>query len=279
MDHKKNLLKKVWDKKIDYYQQGFQTLDEYKKEYSYLFLRKSKIKFKSVLEFGCGNGRVVGNLLKAFKGINYASGFDISPLAIKEAKRNFPSVNFFVNDAEELVIRRKFKFVCSFYTFEHLNDPEKTLELMISATAKGGYIYIVCPNYGSPIYPSPCYKNNIITRLFKGVKRDVLLIVRKKASFLMWNKVEPIIDSGLKHVYDHDTVIEPYIFSLKNHLEENYSGIKIIDVSSGWDSVGYGKVSIKYWLFSAPFRLLDNLKVTPFKFWGPICVLLAKKVS
>jgi SAM-dependent methyltransferase len=276
--NKKRLLKQVWNKKNQYYDLGPHSISILKGLYEFRTLQSYQIKAKKILELGCGDGKMSYILGKIIKGVEQQVGIDISPLAIKDAKKRYPKIHFFTGDAENLKLKEKFDFVCSFYTFEHLDNPEKVLKQMTNLLTPNGFIFIVCPNYGSPIYPSPVFRGNFITRLVMGINRDIKLLLNDKTPNLLWNKVEPIIDQGDEHVYDHDTTVEPYIFSLKKRIE-SFRSFKIILASSGWETVTQSRVSKKYWLFSLPFQFLANLNFFTFKYWGPICLVLVKRID
>jgi SAM-dependent methyltransferase len=60
----------------------------------------------SVLEIGCGTGRLIGSL----KGNNRV-GIDFSPAMLEIARKNYPDVEFLQMDAEEIKIDRKFDLI------------------------------------------------------------------------------------------------------------------------------------------------------------------------
>lgn len=73
------------------------------------------IKKRSVLDFGCGEGRF-SQFVKNYTGTDWSSE------AIKKAKERFPDKKF-VSE-----IDGKFDFIVMFEVFEHLENPKETIE-------------------------------------------------------------------------------------------------------------------------------------------------------
>lgn len=278
MPNKKNTLReKTWGKKPEYYDATTIAYSHIETHYGYKLLLPYLSKAKVIAEFGCGNGSVIGNIVKIHKQIT-AYGVDFSDLAIKQAKKLYKGkLHLQVGDAETATFPIKADIALSFFTFEHLDHPEKVFANMLKATRPGGRIVIVCPNYGSPIYPSPCNRKNLVSRMMDGISRDLRLMTSDGEKELLWDKVEPIIDPGMKHVMDHDTTIEPYVFSMKRFIEGKYPKLRIEVCSSGWGTVTRDKVSMKFWLFSLSFKLLSIFGIAPFRFWGPVHMIVIKK--
>ncbi len=84
-----------WKKRNSFYYQ------ELKKYFSFIIPPQSK-----VLEIGCGTGE----LLNAVKP-SYGVGVDFSPKMIEIAKKQFPNLNFYVQDAENLELDEKFDYI------------------------------------------------------------------------------------------------------------------------------------------------------------------------
>lgn len=84
-----------WKKKNRYYHS---YLEKY---YSFIIPGESR-----VLEIGCGTGE----LLNAVRP-SYGVGIDFSEKMIKIASEQFPGLNFFVQDAEELKLEEKFDYI------------------------------------------------------------------------------------------------------------------------------------------------------------------------
>ncbi|MDT2019451.1 class I SAM-dependent methyltransferase [Methylocella sp. CPCC 101449] len=92
------------------------------------FLRQRK--YSSVLDLGCGYGRVAGSLIS--KGFSY-TGIDISDEAIKTAKKNHPKGVFLQGDLRELNIAKKFDVVLILYVLVHFTEDEDWRKFLAAA--------------------------------------------------------------------------------------------------------------------------------------------------
>ena len=269
-DLKSELVDEIWNKKEDYYKQAAKSHREIDKIYTYKRIKETANDAYKILDVGCGEGSVLG-YIKGKNNKQKLTGIDISSLAINTAKSKHPQIKFMLLKDEELpFFDNNFDLTFTTYTLEHLINPLDTINEMIRVTGNGGYCIFLCPNYGSPIYASPCYKQNKLFRLIKGFFMDIKIGFSNKQKSLGWENVEPIIDKENKHYMDHDTTIEPYLLSLKTFIERNTKH-KIIECSSQWDTVNKnnGWSSI-FWLLSLPFKFLGKyLGLYPFKYWGP----------
>lgn len=97
---------------------------------------------KRVLEIGCARG----SLLKALKP-SLAVGVDSSEAMIHEAKKNFPSGNFFHMEAKELKLGQKFDFIILSDTIGHLDDIQKTFEGLKDLSHEDTRVIITYFNY------------------------------------------------------------------------------------------------------------------------------------
>lgn len=113
----------IWTEKgLDYlypkgkgeYPEGFTPIEILKKEVLSLF------SFRSVLDFGCGTGR----LCQAFNPKHYL-GCDINPKAIQEAAKQHPKYKFVtVNTSDKVVSYGKADLLFVYTVFLHLKDKE-----------------------------------------------------------------------------------------------------------------------------------------------------------
>ncbi|MGM0432972.1 MAG: class I SAM-dependent DNA methyltransferase [Spirochaetota bacterium] len=77
----------------------------------------------SVLELGCGTGRILELLRKKFSDLN---GIDISERMLEHARRRIPTGTFYRMDMCDFTIDRKFDLIlCMFDTINHLLTFEK----------------------------------------------------------------------------------------------------------------------------------------------------------
>jgi ubiquinone/menaquinone biosynthesis C-methylase UbiE len=214
---------------------------------------------KNILDLGCGEGtrlRAVG------KNCDNSTGVDVSALALKIAAKNNPKARFIKTDLTSLPFKdSEFDLVYSAYVFEHLTNPNKSLKEAVRVTRKN--LVIMCPNYGSPNRSSPNYKKSRFKKLINGTISDF-----SEKTVESWEKVKPS-ESG-DYRMDNDTTVEPYILSLLNSLKQMGMSIKY------WDTCwGYELPNAK--IHQRVFRILANLKIFPFKYWGPHMVVHAVK--
>jgi len=107
----------------------------------------------SVLDVGCGNGRLINNL--AQKNAIKAYGVDISPQMIRECRARYENIDFQVSNGEQLPFDdNSFDTVIICCVLHHLHNP-KGFFLEVYRVLKAGGTLIV----GEPCFP-------IIARLF-----------------------------------------------------------------------------------------------------------------
>ncbi|MBW8683360.1 class I SAM-dependent methyltransferase [Chitinophaga rhizophila] len=104
----------------------------------------------TVLDVGCGNGIIARGLGK--EGFN-VYGIDVSQKAIEKARAltHIPNVSFDVVSAEQLVAdgKRYHAVICS-EVLEHLNHPEKLLEVLYKSLTDKGVLIVTVPNGMGP---------------------------------------------------------------------------------------------------------------------------------
>ena len=208
-----------------------------------------------VLDVGCGEGSKAAEILQKIPKTK-VTGVDISTIGIRRAKRNVPKAEFLVHDIERLPFKdSSFDVTYSTYVFEHTTNPQQVLTEMIRVTRPRGNVIIVCPNFGSPLYPSPI--TPILAHAVRGAKRDIGYLFRKPKS-LEWYPQVPVLTKEWKP--DWDTTILPYVYSL------HCSYPKAI-VSSTWRGMKAGDDK-RARIIRIPFKLLGLLRIYPFRWWG-----------
>lgn len=228
----------------------------------YLILKYGAIA-KKILDFGCGEGTRLNQIpnRKALK-----VGVDQSDIAIKIAKKQYPSIKF-VRTGENLPFSdNSFDFVYSAFVLEHTTDPEKFINEAVRVLAPGRKLLFVAPNFGAPNRTSPNGNYSRIAKLIKGFFRDCAMLFNSHIEKLDWDKVEP--QKTYEHI-DADTTVEPYLLSLQKYLE--YHGVKKVKMTSLWDQEEKIKPS------QIIFRILAKLNIPPFIYWGPHILFVGEK--
>jgi SAM-dependent methyltransferase len=98
----------------------------------------------SVLDLGCGNGRLLGFLKE--NGVEGYIGLDQSVELLKEAKKNWPGKKFLEADmSSPLPTKKKFDALFVIAAFHHLppQDHEKTLRMWKEHLKPGGFLFMI----------------------------------------------------------------------------------------------------------------------------------------
>jgi 2-polyprenyl-3-methyl-5-hydroxy-6-metoxy-1,4-benzoquinol methylase len=111
--------------------------------------------FKSVLEIGCGSGKILSILKgKGFKG-SY-TGIEMSLPVINDNKSRFPEAQWEVGSVyDKCNYNEQFDCCIAFFVLEHLIYPELALQKMLQSVKPGGGVILVFPDFSSSgIFPS-----------------------------------------------------------------------------------------------------------------------------
>lgn len=102
----------------------------------------------SVLDVGCGDGRLLGHLSSVPRRV----GVDLSPRAIAFARAFHPEVEYSTQDVSE--IDELFEVVTLIEVLEHIPDSSITDFLMAAAdrVAPGGHLIITVPSTAQPVH-------------------------------------------------------------------------------------------------------------------------------
>ncbi len=96
----------------------------------------------SVLEIGCGTGELLA-ALEPGRGV----GVDISPAMVEQARRNFPTLDFRVDDMENLRISEKFDYVLVVDTIGHVDDIQLAFSQLAKVCRPETRVVVVYYNY------------------------------------------------------------------------------------------------------------------------------------
>jgi len=133
---------KYWKKRGIYYKDQFKHSNFFQIQENFLLNYLKKIKFKTVLEFGCGFGRITKIILSNFEISNYHA-IDISPDQIENAKKELGelarSVNFEVSDFSKISFEKeKYDLVIGVEVLMHVkpNDIKNVIQNFLYTTKK-----------------------------------------------------------------------------------------------------------------------------------------------
>ena len=120
-----------WKRKNKYY---YVLLEKYFK----YFIPKNK----NVLELGCGTGEILASVKPS-----YGVGIDFSEKMIDIAKEQFPGLDFYVQDAEQLNIDFKFDYIIISDLLNSLKDIQKVFNNLTKVSNNKTRIIISNYNY------------------------------------------------------------------------------------------------------------------------------------
>lgn len=237
----------------------------------------SRVVKGKVLDVGCGEGSAIEYLSKCGKIVNQFSGIDVADIGIERAKkRAISNAEFFLYDGVHIPFESElFDFSFSTFVFEHLTQPEQVFEEMLRVTKKGGLVCIVCPNYGSPFFRSPCNKESMIFLLCKRLVKGFWpkFFFRKDFG---WNVVEPIILPPTEHIADYDTTVEPSLLFFKKHITTR-TDVVLVESNSFWSEYVYGGTSTAKKIFLQTFLFLGKMNVPFVREYGPFFYAVVRK--
>jgi SAM-dependent methyltransferase len=125
-----------WKERGKVYKQNFKYDKNFKLQEEILTDYLKKYSFSTVLEVGCGFGRVTRLLLSAFPQIKEYFAFDLSPHQIENAKLNIQDLNpskekieFMVSDIQSFQSDKKYDLVIASEVFMHVL-PSEISEIM-----------------------------------------------------------------------------------------------------------------------------------------------------
>ena len=125
-----------------YYNEKISTYDRPEwRNYESKFLNYiKKLEFETVLEFGCGYGRITNLMLENFPQIKEYKAIDLSPDQIHNAKKIVKSekVDFEVTTIQKFKPKKKYDLVIGFDVLMHVppNDINSIIEKLVNLTQK-----------------------------------------------------------------------------------------------------------------------------------------------
>lgn len=135
---------------LDYYRTDKKYFDNLNKHFykninKYTsYLKEKYFKDKKILDAGCGSGVMVDWISKRFDA--EVSGIDLSPYAIKKAKKRYKG-KFFCGDLEKTNFKENsFDTILLFDVLEHIVYPKKVFRELKRILKPKGNIIIISPN-------------------------------------------------------------------------------------------------------------------------------------
>jgi len=103
----------------------------------------------SILDFGCGNGEIIGEMKKINLTAQF-TGLDVSHTALQEAKKKNSQDSFFqISDGGEFPIPdNSINFVFSSEVIEHVYDTENAVKEISRVLRPGGVVLMTTPFHG-----------------------------------------------------------------------------------------------------------------------------------
>jgi len=106
-------------------------------------------KGKTILDFGCGNGAIIKEMVAINPEAKYI-GVDVSETALNQARENFPNVVFYkINDGGKIPLENgTADFIFSSEVLEHVYDTENALAELQRILKPGGKFLLTVPYHG-----------------------------------------------------------------------------------------------------------------------------------
>ncbi len=108
--------------------------------------------FKSIIDIGCGDGRLVYEIQKNFSS-PHILGIDYSTRAIQLAKSMNPKGNYLQLDINAQTIEQKFDLAILMEVFEHINpeESEKFIQSIPKLLGTKGILYVTVPHLNKAV--------------------------------------------------------------------------------------------------------------------------------
>jgi ubiquinone/menaquinone biosynthesis C-methylase UbiE len=106
----------------------------------------------SVLELGCGSGRMLSSIQARDSELRL-TGLDLSASQIDLARNSHPAIEFVCGNGEALPFPdASFDYVVFFDYLEHIEKPPESLAEMYRVLAPDGQLHFICPAEGQSVY-------------------------------------------------------------------------------------------------------------------------------
>ena len=114
---------------------------------------------RRLLEIGCGSG----TFLREMSNLGWeATGIDISPIAVAEARANAPTATVHEGVIEDVCLSGEFDLIVMIHVLEHVPNPHATLKRCFDLLTASGALLVSIPNLGS-------LEANLFSRRWSGL--------------------------------------------------------------------------------------------------------------
>ena len=172
----------------------------YEATIQFLLSKISEETSNSIIDIGCGDGRLTKELYQKFGKTKNVVGLDYSDKAINWAKSLNPEITFYAKDIVQETINEKFEAGVLMEVFEHI--PPISANAFVNAIAglikNGGHLYLTVPhiNYPLTVHHFRHFSIKTLTEAFED-KFDILEII----PFEKIDKRKRILDTILTNKY------------------------------------------------------------------------------
>lgn len=194
---------------------------------------------KYVLEVGCGFGPIAANL-NPKKSKIYSIDPSIKSLALFKQFNPDKKINVKIADNENLPFAKSFFDVLfSFDSFEHVQNPNKSMKEMSRVLKKNGYVFLEATPYFSLIAGHHLYNFTLLPAQFFPKQFIKWLIFKKKAypvrspkdaweTFIGLNKISIFKIRKLAIMNKFEIIEENYIIKIPKLFEIKINWIKYL---------------------------------------------------
>jgi SAM-dependent methyltransferase len=225
---------------------------------------------KRVCDFGCADGR---NIEAMYDPGNSYVGLDVSEGALNSARARFShsNVDYVLSDITGALPFQAgaFDVITSFYTFEHVLDPNAALNELFRLLKRDGELLLIMPNYGSPLKIAPPLGNVSKPRMLMKLVPTLITVVRRllfpRAPLRI--KMIPLdkLVLGEKWESDMDATNEPWSWEIAAYLENHGFTVE----ATSWEA----ELKTDGDRFCFKYRHLPLIK-----HFGPLCFIHARRV-
>lgn len=201
LDKKKKLLQAEWDAWVSTYPDPFTSVGRRFDEHELLTMASDiaeKLDLQdchALLDVGCGSGVLLDQIVRLRK-ISAARGIDISKEHIRNAKKNFPNLDFRVGEMDHIPFEsNSFERILCYGVFLYTRDWEKTINEFLRVCKPGGKILIgdiPCKHLKGAYYRTQLI--SAFKSLFNWQRARNFFKYQKKCSAWRWTNLKDVLE-------------------------------------------------------------------------------------